>query len=92
MPMQGLVHGANADVMPTLMLIALYSSGGKRVMHARGKGRKCNTMVVGQYFGKAEQPGALSGVQLSHEGAVCQASAVGIGDASVESERLKEGC
>ena len=62
--MQILVHGVDADVMPTLMLIALYSSRGKRVMHARGKGGKCNAMVVGQYFGKAERLGALSGVQL----------------------------
>ena len=62
--MQGLVHGANADVMPMLLLIALYSSRGKRVMHAHRKGRKCNAMVVGQYFGKAGRPGALSGVQL----------------------------
>ena len=34
-PMQRLVYGANADVMLTLMLFALYSTGGKRVMHAR---------------------------------------------------------
>ena len=47
-----------------LMLIALYSSRGKQVMHACGKGGKCNAMVVGQYFGKAERPSALSGVQL----------------------------
>ena len=62
--MQRLVYDAGADVMPTLMLIALYSFGGKRVKHARKKGEKCNAMVVGQYFGKAERPGALSGVQL----------------------------
>ena len=62
--MQRLVHGAYADVMPKLMLIALYSFGGKQVMHACGKGGKYNAMVVGQYFGKAERSGALSGVQL----------------------------
>ena len=62
--MEGLVHGANADVMPTLMLIALYSSRGKQVMQTCGKGGKCNAMVVRQYFGKAKRPSALSGVQL----------------------------
>ena len=61
--MQRLVYGANANVMLTLMLIALYSSGGKRVMHARGKGGKCNAMVTGLYFGKVGQPDALSGIQ-----------------------------
>ena len=34
--MQRLVYGADADVMPMLMLIALYSTRGKWVMHARG--------------------------------------------------------
>ena len=63
-PMQGLVHDANADVMPTLMLIALYSSRGKQVMHACRKGGKCSAMVVGQYFGKAERSGVLNSVQL----------------------------
>ena len=59
-----LVCGANADVMLTLKLIALYSPGGKRAMHARGKGGKCNAEVTEQYFGKAGRRSALSGVQL----------------------------
>ena len=37
-----LVCDANADVMLMLMLVALYSTGGKRAMHARGCGGKCN--------------------------------------------------
>ena len=77
--MQGLVHGANADVMPTLMLIALYSSRGKWVMHARGKGGKCKCKGCRW----AMQEGQSTGC------AICQASAVGVCGASAECKRLK---
>ena len=60
--MQRLVYSADANVMPMLMLIALYTSGGKQVKLARGRAGECNAMVVGQYFGKARRPSVLSGV------------------------------
>ena len=45
--MQRLVYGANADVMLMLMLIALYSTGGKQAMHARGGGGKMQCKLAG---------------------------------------------
>ena len=59
--MQRLVYGADADVMPTLMLIA-HSTGGKRVMHARGVVEKCNASSPGSTSGKSDDLSAQSGV------------------------------
>ena len=63
--MQRLVYGANVDVMPTLMLIALYSTGGNAGDACTWCCGKCNAMqkVAGQYR-KASRQSALSGVQL----------------------------
>ena len=52
--MQRLVYGADVDVMPMLMLIALYSSRGKRVTHARGKAEKCNAASSGNTSGEPD--------------------------------------
>ena len=43
--MQRLVYGANADVMLTLRLIALYSTGGKVGDACTWCGGKCNAML-----------------------------------------------
>ena len=86
--MQRLVYGANADVMPTLMLIALYSSRGKWVMQARGKGEKCNAMVVRQYFGKARRFKCAEQCIALTWGCHSLGTPRGEGDASVESKRL----
>ena len=86
--MQRLVYGANANVMSTLMLLALYSSWGKRVMYACGKGRECNAMVVGQYFGKARRFKCTERCTALAWGCHSLGTPRGKGDASVESKML----
>ena len=67
--MQRLVYGADAGVMLMLMFIALYSSGGKQLMHARGEAEKCNAMLsLGNAGRPVDQVSACRAVHSSNAG------------------------